>query len=250
MEIGIFAADLAELIGVLAITMLFGISPQLKAVPVVGFKYAQREGKISLSLAVILVVFSILSNLFGRNLLNKQHFVDQSLSMVLFEAIPAAAACLMVLFLLWKRGQPLKSSGWHPLLWKLSLQFSIALVFLLVFLRGKIFTILNGVAPHVWLGLPLLLLMTLAEETVFRGYIQKRLSSFWNPKTGWLVTAFIFVLWQLPFFLPGLVQSTAGLVQLVFLILRSLLSGWMMHKSRHVLAPAVYRAVSAWLLLV
>ena len=250
MSFQLFLANLAELMGVLGLTMLIGISPQIKAIPPVGFKYPQREGKISLIVAAVLIVFSSLVHLFGNQLLTSQTWVSPELSKLLLITIQAFAAVLLVLFLLWKRGQPLKSTGWHPLLRRISIQFAIAVVFLTVFLQGKLFVILDGVDTSLWTALLLLLVLSIAEETVFRGYLQMRFSSFWNPITAWLVTAGLFVLWQLPGLLPQLDIANGGVFVIILLVLRALLAGWMMLKTRHVFAPAIYRAISAWLMLI
>ena len=53
---------------------------------------------------------------------------------------------------------------------------------------------------------------------------------------------FIGRIWVLPF-------ASLGVLLLVTLI-QGLLLGWIMRKSGHVLAPALYRAVAAWLLLI
>jgi membrane protease YdiL (CAAX protease family) len=168
----------------------------------------------------------------------------------LLKTVQAAAAGVLVFILLWRRGQPLKSTGWHPLLGRIAIQFGIAVMFLTVFLQGKLFVILGGVDSSLWIAFLLLLITSLSEETVFRGYLQMRFSSFWNPITAWLVTAGLFVLWQLPGLLPALDFANGAVYILSLLILRALLVGWMMLKTRHVFAPAIYRALSAWLMMI
>lgn len=250
MSFQVFIANITELIGVLGLTMLIGISPRIKAVPPVGFKYPQREGKISLSLATVLIIFSGLVHLFGNRVIPSQTWVPPELSPLVVQTIQAAAAGLLVLILLWRRGQPLKSTGWHPLLARISIQFGIAVMFLTVFLQGKLFVILDGVDSSLWMAFLLLLITSISEETVFRGYLQMRFSSLWNPTTAWLVTAGLFVLWQLPGVLPKLDFANGAVYILILLILRALLVGWMMLKTRHVFAPAIYRALSAWLMMI
>jgi len=39
----------------------------------------------------------------------------------------------------------------------------------------------------------------------------------------------------------------AAALPLAIQLAQSLLAGWMMQKSRHILAPTLYRAISAWL---
>ena len=54
-------------------------------------------------------------------------------------------------------------------------------------------------------------------------------------------------LWLLPLYWPAGLAAAA--LPLAVQLAQSLLAGWMMQKSRHVLAPALYRAISAWLSL-
>jgi membrane protease YdiL (CAAX protease family) len=88
---------------------------------------------------------------------------------------------------------------------------------------------------------------TFCEETIFRGYIQLRLNSYLGAKWGWLATAGLFLLWQLPgrlwlfpvdqLWQPVLIATVQGL-----------LCGWMMKKTGHVASSAIFRAFSGWIL--
>ena len=48
----------------------------------------------------------------------------------------------------------------------------------------------------------------------------------------------------------GRLHDVTGSYQSTFILVQALLLGWMMRKTYHVAAPALYRAVSAWLLLI
>ena len=63
---------------------------------------------------------------------------------------------------------------------------------------------------------------------------------------GWLATAALFVLCQLPRLLANPEQLVFNLVLVVG---QSVVAGYLMRRSGHVLAPGLYRAVSVWLLL-
>lgn len=93
------------------------------------------------------------------------------------------------------------------------------------------------------------LVLALAEETIFRGYIQLRLESYFGQKWGWLATAALYLLWQMPgrlWIMPLAEMWPTLLITLV----QALLLGWVMRKSGHVLAPALYRAAAGWLLMI
>lgn len=118
------------------------------------------------------------------------------------------------------------------------------LVFLTIFLRGKIFSLLNGVTAEEGFTLLVLIGISFAEESIFRGYIQMRLSSWLGDRNGWLLTSLLFVLWHL----PRLIQNPTVLwANLGLLVVQSVLLGWAMQKGGHVIAPALYRAISDWL---
>jgi membrane protease YdiL (CAAX protease family) len=146
------------------------------------------------------------------------------------------------------RKQPLLSVGWSRALLGASFRLAITLVFLTIFLRGKIFAILNGVSPDQGMALVLLVVIALAEETVFRGYIQLRLSSWLGEMAGWLTTALLYTIWQIPLLM--LIDSTLPLPQRLALVAaQAVVLGWLMRRTGHVLAPAMYRAVSGWISL-
>lgn len=242
-----FLANITEMIGALAVVMLFSLIPKLKTVPVVGFKYPRREATFATVLAVLFILFSLILSLTPGLFSASVFQLPESVNGIFRETILAILMVLIVFGVLRYRQQPIRSMGWHPALWRIGLQIGIALAFLSLFLQAKIFTIMDGLTRAEGYALALFLILSLAEETVFRGYIQMRFRSFLGERWGWLLTALIYVIWQLPFYLDQIAFDLSFGLLVSTLILRSLLLGWMMQKSRHILAPGIYHAISAWM---
>jgi membrane protease YdiL (CAAX protease family) len=157
----------------------------------------------------------------------------------------AAGALVPVIVALWRRKQPVRSAGWSREKLNAALQLGLALAFFSIFLRGKFNAVVSGLNSETLGLLAYCLVIVLMEETAFRGFIQPRLASWWGDTAGWLAAAALFVLCQLPRLWP--VQENF-LFNLVLVLGQSLVAGYLMRRSGHVLAPALYRAVSIWLL--
>jgi membrane protease YdiL (CAAX protease family) len=239
---------LSEWLGAVAVVMIAGASPLFKKVRRIEFRFPRREATYSLSLfAIIFVIaFQFFSNpifAFLKNL--GAIFPGGELAQ---RAILAVACVIPFILAMILRGQPLKSIGWSRENLKTGLITGFLVLVLTIFLRGKFLSLLGGVSSEEGSLLLVWLVYCLAEETIFRGFIQLRLNSFLGTTWGWLATAGLYMLWQLPGRLwelpfaeiwPGLIISAV----------QALLLGWMMRKSGHVIAPALYRAVAGWLLL-
>jgi membrane protease YdiL (CAAX protease family) len=123
------------------------------------------------------------------------------------------------------------------------LRIGLALAILVIFLRGKIFSIINGLTSQDGMALLACLGIGLAEETIFRGYIQMRLCFWLGQRWGLLATAGLFVIWQV----PRLAADPANLpVNLLIVAAQALVVGWLALAGGNVLAPALYRAISEW----
>ena len=232
---------LAETLGVIAVIMIAGTSQRLKYKPV-QFKYPQREGRASITVFILILAATVIFYFtpVGKNILSNGS--DRSL---VGQFIIALVCLVIAAVALFYRHQPLLSAGWgaKPNL-KLGLRIGVMLVFLVIFLRGKVMSIVDGVTASEGIALLLLLGICLAEETIFRGYLQLRITSWLGKPVGWLVTSALFVIWQL----PRLLASPADLwLNLTVIIIQSLLLGWLMQKTGHVIAPALYRTISDWL---
>lgn len=238
---------IAEFIGVIAVGMFAGLSPQLRKVRPLQFLFPRREATVTLSVNAILFVFAIIVYLqffttpgkpgvFQPEVLWQRIFLD-----VLVLAVFAAA--------LFTRKQPIRSALLGKDAIRANLQFAFLLAALVIFLRGRIFAIINGVSSDEGLALFQYFIIAICEVTIFFGYSQPRLSSRFGEIKGWLIASALFALWQI---IPLALHGTSGneaLFQIGLAIGYGVILGWITRKSRHVLAPAVYLALSQWLFL-
>jgi len=233
----------SEVMGVIAVMLLAGLSKSIRQRPLLGFKYPRREAVISLTLFSLLLALSIL--FYNGIIPAPQPFV--TVPPELWQQLVAGLiALLLVLALLYIRRQPIRSAGWNKAMLSPSLRLGLALAFLAVFLRGAIFSLMDGVSPAELSGLVVWLLLALAETTIFQGYIQLRLTSFFGDRFGWLAAAAVFLLWQLP---RLLLQPETFWVRLGLAAVQAVLLSWLMKRSGHVAGIALYRAVSEWIWL-
>lgn len=232
---------LPEWLGAVAVLMLASISPRFKRPPLV-FKYAQRDGLFALAVFGVALMAAVtfalvdarsLTSIFGAAL----QPLTARLLLAVLSLIPAVG-------LLLQRQQPWRSAGWNRAMQMPALQLGLALGFLAIFLRGKFNSLFAGIGTDALNALWMWLVIALAEETVFRGYIQLRLTTWWGAWGGWLGTAGLFLLWQLP---RWLMQPENLIANLIIGALQALLCGWIMRQSGHVGASALYRAISEWL---
>ena len=232
----------SEVMGVIAVMLLAGLSKSIRQRPLLGFKYPRREAVISLTLFSLLLALSIL--FYNGIIPAPQPFV--TVPPELWQQLVAGLiALLLVLALLYIRRQPIRSAGWNKTMLSPSLRLGLALAFLAVFLRGAIFSLMDGVSPAELSGLVVWLLLALAETTIFQGYIQLRLTSFFGDRFGWLAAAAVFLLWQL----PRLLQPETFWIRLGLAAVQAVLLSWLMKRSGHVAGIALYRAVSEWIWL-
>jgi membrane protease YdiL (CAAX protease family) len=228
---------LIQFVGVIMVGWLARVSPRFQYRQI-GFIYKQRDGLVALGLWAVLALISIgvatgfLPDLF------KTAAIDPLLTRQLTAAVLGGG---LVAVLLAARRQPLKSAGWGKATQRGGLMLGLALAFLILFLSGRAVSFLQGAAalPDFLSGLAVI---SLLEETVFRGYIQLRLDWWLGKRWGLALTVFLFLLWRLPLLLLG---PVAGLPLVLGLVLiQAVLLGWLMQVSGHVLAPALYRFIS------
>lgn len=249
MDISAWVGYASEWLGAIAVVMIASISPILKSVRRIEFRFPKREATFALSLfaLVYFFAFQFFSNkIFDFLKTAAAGFPGGELAQRMLLAVVSLVPFILALM---ARGQPLKSIGWGRDNLRSGLTLGLLLVVLTIFLRGKFLTLLGGLQPGQAGLLLVCLLLALAEETIFRGYIQLRLNSFLGSTWGWLATALLYLFWQFPGRLW--VQPFSEIwPMLLAALLQGLLLGWIMRKSGHVLAPALYRAVAAWLLLI
>jgi len=244
----VWLGNLSEWLGVVAVVMIAGISPMVKRVRRIEYRFPQREFTFALLLFALIYVFAF--QYFSNSIFDffktfAAHFWGGE---VAERALLSLICLLPFIVALIARGQPLKSIGWHSANLRAALSIGMMLAILTIFLRGKFMTIIGGVSRTQASALGVYLVLALAEETIFRGYIQSRLQSQWGQTWGLLATALLYTFWQLPGRLW--VLPFASLWPFVVLgFIQGLLLGYIMQKSGHVLAPALYHAISMWMMV-
>lgn len=231
---------ITQWIGAVAVAMIAGLSPKFHRTRLV-FMYPRREGIVALgvfgfSFLTAIVVSSLpVFSLFGLALSDSRRLAIAALSLV---SVGTA---------LWRRKQPVRSTGWSPDKLNGSLQLGLAFIFLLVILTNKFSAVVNGLNGGELALLGFSFVVVLLEETVFRGYIQLRLMSWWGEIPGWLASSFLFVAVQFP---RLMLEPDSLPLNLLITLGQSLVAGYIMLRSSHTLAPTLYRTISEWLIFV
>jgi membrane protease YdiL (CAAX protease family) len=247
-DIKFWLGYVSEWLGAVAVVMIAGASPLLKKVRRIEFRFARRDATYALSLfaVIYMAAFQFFSNaIFDFLKIFSAKFVGGELAQRMVLAVICLVPFLLAMIL---RGQPLKSIGWGKENLKPGAILGFLLLVLTIFLRGKFSTLIKGIPQEQANLLIVWLVVALAEETIFRGYIHLRLTSYWGETWGWLATAVLFVLWQLPGRLGILPMAQLWPILLIALV-QGLLLGWIMRKSGSVLAPTLFRIAAGWLLL-
>jgi membrane protease YdiL (CAAX protease family) len=245
LEFYLIMAYITEWLGAVGLSWFISHSPRFKRPPL-GFVHAKRDGVVALSLYAIILIFAIIFSFANPPIFPEPLRLTPAPVQDLGQAVLLAVLCLVpFLAALFYRRQPFKSIGWNPQILVPGLQMGIALAFLTIFLRNRVWDVLSGVGSPVLNLLVFGLVIAVAEETIFRGYIQLRLAWWLGKWPGLALTALLFTLWHLPVFLHGLaLENILILSGLTFV--QGLVLGWVMDKSGHVFAPAFYRALSIW----
>ena len=241
MNINSILAIISEWLGVIAVTLILGLNPVFRT-PQVGFRYPRREGLVSFFLYILIL---ILAYIFYSGTVNPALIRSNTPLDVLYQRLFLAGLSLIPFLLaLAVRKQPLRSTGWSRQIIRPGFELGLALAFLTIFLRGKIYSLMAGVSPAEGYALLASAGMCLAEESIFRGYIQLRLCSWMGKRVGWLVTALLFTVWQL----PRLMLNPVNLpINLALSLGQALLLGWISQRSGNILVPVLYRTVSEWI---
>ena len=249
-----FLPLVAEWMGIIAVTMILALSPRFKRRAVI-FKYASREGWISLGLVLVTGIavwlgFSQAMHITGLpypytvSATPLPTYTPAQLSLQLMISVLAVIPFILALLI---RKQPALSVGLNPKTLGGGLQIGLGLALMTIFLRGKIYVILGGLTREQMNYLPAMLLIGLSMEFIFRGFVQPRLSSWIGPQWGWLAATALFVLWQIPQILTvvNADSMTLGLT-LANTAISGLIYGWIMQKTGNVLGPGLYHAFHLW----
>lgn len=224
----------AEILGVVAVVMLLGLSPRVRARREVKFIYPRREGLFALAGFAVILALAVIYHAGSSRAGLPDDLILAGLS-----ALPFGAFLLL-------RRQPLRSAGWGRANLSLGLQFGLVLAILALFIHNRIGAILGGLSGAQISALLYGLAICLLEESIFRGYMQPRLSAWLGDLPGWALCAALFALWRLPALLAAGGNFLSVLPNLGLAFVQGLVLGYIQRKSGSVLAPGLYRAVSTW----
>ena len=246
LDITLFLTHVAEWLGVAAIGWLLSLAPKSRFAPVT-FLYARRDGLAALFLGSAAVLFAVAFNTVGMTgLVSRINSISGPAKDLLNPFVLALVSLLPFIAALLTRGQPPLSMGWSSKRFRSGLQAGLAVALLTIFLRNRVYDIVGGLKSDEINYLFFALGIALAEETIFRGYIQLRLVSWMGETRGWVAASLFFAVFRFPALLAS-GDTAHALFGLLLIFGESLVAGWLMRKSGHVLAPALYRAVSIWM---
>ncbi|MBI9048684.1 MAG: hypothetical protein JEZ00_04665 [Anaerolineaceae bacterium] len=229
-------------LGAMAVVMIAGISPAMKARPPLIFKYPDRERKAALITASIFLALS-----FALTFLTPDWLKDMPDRFDLLHWTWGALCILLVIiaFLVLRyRKQPLLSFGWNKKIWRLASRVGLSLVFLAFFLSGSISRLVEYFSAESLTIFTFLIVFNLAWETALRGFIQPRISAWLGDSWGWLATSVFAIILMLP-----LALSFGASFEFIFRFAgNQILLGWIMKRCGHIFPGAVWAAASAWFL--
>jgi membrane protease YdiL (CAAX protease family) len=234
-------ANASEWIGAIATTMLLTLSPRFRQLRRVTFLNTRREAYLSLALWSLIMIIAIM--LYSADI--RPSLLQISADTLWLRLIVAMISLLPFAVTLFYQRHPLLSVCWGKQMIGPSLQLGFALVLLTIFLRGKITPLISGgVSSEEWQALSLWCGICLAEESIFRGFIRIRIAAWLGEWQGWMISALLYMLWQLPrlWGVPLDVLTPA----LIYALLQGMLLGWIAYKNGHLFAPVLYRIVSEW----
>lgn len=231
----------SEWMGVGSVTWIAGLSPRFHRRPIT-FIYQRRENIISFSLLALALLVGFFVKL---ELARAEVKPILSLPDVVFLRIILAIVLLVpfIIALIYRR-QPIRTIGWGNKTFRPAFQLGLGLAILVIFLHGKIFSIINNFNTSQIILYLVILLTALIEESVFRGFILIRLDSGFGKITGLIVTALLFTLWRAAFFIAKGDTLDVIIPSIAITLVQSLLLGWIVQKSGHIISPALYRSVS------
>ncbi len=242
-------AYISEWLGVIAVAWIFSINPALRR-PLLGFLYPRREALFAFGLGAGLIAAAVFSTFFFPARLPSPLIMGPAPLFDLLQAlIFAAVALLAAVAMLLLRGQPIRSIGWDPALLRPALQVGFASMVLSIFLRNRLMNVMAAFSSPNLYWVLLAVGIGLAEETVFRGYMQPRISAWIGNWQGILVSSLFFTAWHVAIVYPFLPAANLGLMAGLTLV-QGLVCGWVMRKTGSVAVSGLYRGISIWLRLI
>ena len=242
MNLNPILSQLSEWMGVFAVAMLAGLSARFARRPL-QFVYGTRELTYSFSLYALILAAAVFLYQFARPALVAQPDASAPLGRLLL-----ALGCLIPFVLaLVLRAQPVRAIGWGGKTLRPALILGAALGLLAIFLRGKVFAVLGGLNGAQGAALVYWLLIALAEETIFRGYLHLRFVSTWGRWPGILITALLYSLWHLPRLLTQSTTTADALLAVGLAFVQGVVLSYLMDRTGNVVAPGIYRGISEWL---
>ncbi|HHY89897.1 MAG TPA: CPBP family intramembrane metalloprotease [Chloroflexi bacterium] len=247
MDTRVLILFLSEMLAVVAVLMLVARGPRLRPRKVT-LRSPRAEsllgiGLLGASMLVWLVPGLPAGAVFGLNrgaltLPEVMPALQNRALLSLLALLPFAAALLTA-----RRSNLPAAAGWLPSNARQAATIGAGLGMAVLFLTSKFFTLFDQFTLTTLLGLAFWVLIGLAEETIFRGFLQQRLSAWLGTYPGITAAALLSTVWALPALL-GLANPA---VEALLWLVRSLVLGWMMVKTGHVLASGLYRGLSGWM---
>ena len=236
---------LPEFLGVIAVLWMVTASRRF-IYRQIGFVHSQRDGVVALSLWLLALILEIgiYTGVIPIPVLPGTESFNSAVPILNTQPVAAVVALLVVLASMLYRRQPPKSAGWNRLTLRTGLMAGLALALLSIFLRAKFTAISSGVSPAQFSALILVSVTAVAEETVFRGYLQQRLVWWLGQRWGFILTAGLYLAWRLPLILAMPPDTLAA--NLILTAIQSLLLGWAMLSFGNVTVSTIYGAISVW----
>ena len=198
MDITLLLTHLAEWLGVAAFGWLLSLAPQSRFTPV-AFLYARRDGLAALFLGAGAILFAVAFNSVGMTgLVTRINTISGPAKDLVNPFILALITLLPFIAALLTRGQPPLSVGWSSKRFRTGLQAGLAVALLTIFLRNRVLDVVGGLKSDQINYLFFALGIALAEETIFRGYIQLRLASWLGETRGWVAASLFSAVFRFP----------------------------------------------------
>ena len=227
---------LSEWLGVIAVTWLIHNRPAFFRRNVT-FRNPTLQGRLSLSLFLISLVIVGFICTRSTAVPGTADFYHVILAAIAF--IPFAIAWYL-------QKQTWASLGWNKVFFRQNLLLGFVLLLLTVFLSGKVYSLLKGVSMTGANALFALVFISAIEETLFRCFIRLRLTAWLGENIAWLVTAGLFVLWNILLSTISGVSFGLSIVQVIIIIGQALILGWVARYTNHIVAVILYRLASDW----